>query len=153
MLNDDMFHITRLVTGSGSGPWNFSINSPSRSLTANLFTWKNFSLININIHQGCGFYSRGLDSVRACRRRCSPSPLIYCSPPHEDGTSLTSAGSCVSLQPSGVRIKSEVGVMETSRCIAPSSGSLIMQNRAQVNDFSMMRETAHISHCVKEAKA
>lgn len=128
------------LTGSGSGPWNFSINSPFRSLIANLFTWEKSNLMNSNIHQGCGSYSRGLDSVRACRRRCSPSPLIYCSPPHEEGTSLTSAGSWVSLQPSGVCIKREVGIMETSRCISPSSGSLIMQNRVQVNDFSMMRE-------------
>lgn len=102
---------------------------------------------------GCSSYSRGLESVWACRRRCNPSPVIYFSPPHEEGASLTSAGSRVSVQPSGVRIKSEVGVMETSRCIPPSSGSLIVQNKTQVNNFPLMREISGVSHCMKEAKA
>lgn len=33
--------------------------------------------------------------------------------------------------------------MEMSRCIPPSSGSLITQNKSQVNDFSLMEDTAY----------
>lgn len=147
-----MFHVTQLVTGRvAHDPGASQSLSPSRSMI--LFTWGKFNSTNVNIHLRCRSYSRGPDSVWACRRRCNPSPRMYCKPRHEEGTSLTSAGSWVSVQPSGVRIKSEVGVIETSRRIPPSSGSLTMQNKPKLTIFSIMREIPHIPHCVEEVKA
>lgn len=76
-------------------------------------------------------YSLVQNSARACSRRCSPSPATCRSPRQEDGTSLTPAGSQSSVQPPGLFIWSEVGVMQTSIGRPPSSGTLGIKNNTQ----------------------
>lgn len=95
-------------------------------------------------------HSLASDSARTCSRRCSPSPGTYCSPRQEEGTSLTSAGSWSSVQPSGVFTWSEHGTTEISMGIPPSLGSLVIKNKTHKK--LLLRDENHMIKQTKMAK-
>lgn len=133
---------TLLVTSADTDPGSCQPSSSSRPLMSSLFTWEKLTLKKKlpliynkkgNAEQKCWSYSLVLNSACACSLRCSPSPATYCSPRQEEGTSLTSAGSRISVQPSEVANRREKGLTVRSMGIPPSFGSLIIKNKSQTH--------------------